>query len=297
MAEERKDFSLKQFLIINVGILMTAAGIYFFKAPNGFATGGVSGIAIILARLPFSQELHITQSIYMLVINAILLVLGVIILGRRCGLLTIYCSLMLSLENLLFEMIIPIEAISGMSTLTKYPLLELIYAILLTGIGAALLFKCKASSGGTDIVALILRKYTHINVSEALLLSDLLIALSTFVVYPDVTVGLYALLGLFAKVFVIDDILDSLNMCKAFTIITTKATQIDEFIVNEMHRSATLYKGEGAYTHEDRQIIITVCKRTEALRLRMRVKEIDPGAFIIITKTSEIMGKGFRDTQ
>ena len=297
MENKDESLSLKSFLIINLGVLMMALGIYFFKAPNGFATGGVSGIAIVLARLPFSSELHITQSIYMLVINVILLILGVIILGRKCGLLTIYCSLLLSLENLAFEMLVPIESISGMPTLTTSPLLELVYAILLTGIGSALIFRCHASSGGTDIVALILKKYVRCNVSEALLASDLLIALSTFLVYTDVTVGLYALLGLFAKVFVIDDILDSLNMCKAFTIITTKADEIDAFIVNEMHHGATMYKGEGAYTHEDKEIIVTVCKRTEALRLRTRVKQIDPGAFIIITKTSEIMGKGFRDAQ
>jgi len=274
---------------------MIAAGIYFFKAPNGFATGGVSGIAILLARLPFSQTMHITQSMYMLIMNTALLILGVFILGKKCGGLTIYCSLMLSLENLILETWLPIEKISGMSTLTNHPLLELVYAILLTGIGSAILFRYKASSGGTDIVALILRKYTHVNVSEGLLISDTLIAASTFFVYEDVTIGLYAMLGLFAKVFVIDDILDSLNMCKSFTIITTKAQEIDDFIVNEMHHGATMYKAEGVYTREDKQIIITVCKKSEALKLRMKIKEIDPNAFIIITKTSEIMGKGFRD--
>ena len=295
--EKKSDMTLKHFLLINVGILMTAVGIYFFKAPNGFATGGVSGIAIILAKLPFSNDIGLTQSIYMLSINVILLILGMAILGRQCGLLTVYCSLMLSLENLIFEFLLPIESLSGMQTLTTQPLLELVYAVLLTGIGSALLFRYNASSGGTDIVALILKKYTRLNVSQALLLSDFLIALSTFFVYRSATVGLYAMLGLFAKVFVIDDILDSMNMCKAFTIITTKPDQIDEFILKELNHSATMYKGEGVYTHEDKQIIITVCKRSEALKLRRKVKEIDPGAFIIITKTSEIAGKGFRDSQ
>ena len=293
----KNSISIKHFLIINAGILMMAAGIYFFKAPNGFATGGVSGIAIILAKLPFSIKIGITQSMYMLSINVILLILGMIILDKKCGLLTIYCSLMLSFENLIFEFTLPIEKLSGMQTLTSEPLLELIYAVLLTGIGSALLFRYKASSGGTDIVALILRKYTRLNVSQSLLVSDMLIALSTFFVYRSATIGLYAMLGLFAKVFVIDDILDSMNMCKAFTIITTKPDEIDAFIVNDLNHSATMYKGEGVYTHQDKQIIITVCKRSEALRLRRKVKEIDPDAFIIITKTSEIAGKGFRDAQ
>ena len=279
------------FACINLGILMLALGIYFFKAPNGFATGGVSGASIILAQLPFSVNLGITQSVYVLSINAILLILGVFILGKECGLMTCYCSLAFSLENMLLEFFIPLNA-----PLTSYPLLELIYGILLTGIGSALIFKQNASSGGTDIVALILRKYTNMNVGTALLISDMLIALSTFIIY-DVQTGLFTLLGLFAKTFVIEDILDSINMCKAFTIITTKPKEIEEFIISEMHHGATIYHAEGAYTGEEKQIIITVCKRLESLRLRKKVKEIDPGAFIIITKTSEIMGKGFRDNQ
>ena len=289
----REKFSLKQFLIINAGVIMVAIGIYFFKAPNGFATGGVSGLAIILAKLPFSISFHITQSMYMLCINVLLLILGVIMLGKKCGIMTIYCSLMLSIINLLLETFIPIQKISGMSTLSATPMLELIYAIFLTGIGSAILFRNKASSGGTDIVALILKKHSSLNVSQSLLATDFLIAMSTFFVY-DAKTGLYAMLGLFAKVFVVDDILDSMNMCKAFTIITNKPNEINEFILTDMKHSATSYKGEGIYTHEPKEIIITVCKRSEAIRLRRKVKEIDPGAFIIITKSSEIMGKGFQ---
>ena len=101
------------------------------------------------------------------------------------------------------------------------------------------------------------------------------------------------MLGLFAKIFIIDDILDSMNLCKAFTIITTKPAEISAYILNDMKHGATMYKGEGVYTHEDRQIIITVCRRSEALRLRRKIKVIDPDAFMIITKTSEIFGKGF----
>ena len=196
---------------------------------------------------------------------------------------------MLSAENMLFEYLLPLDA-----PLTSQPILELVYAVLLTGIGSAILFKCKASSGGTDIVALILKKYSTLNVRQALLVTDLLISASTFIVYEAAEVGLYSLLGLFAKVFVIDDILDSINLCKAFTIITTKAKEIDDFILKDLHHGATTYHAEGAFTGEEKEVIITVCKRSEALRLRRRVKEIDPHAFIIITKTSEIMGKGFR---
>lgn len=289
----KSGMTIKRFLFLNLGVLLMAVGIYFFKAPNGFATGGVSGIAIVLSNVfPVMG-----QAVYMLIINLLLLIVGVFILGRECGILTVYCSLMLSLENLLFEWLIPLNA-----PLTSYPLLELIYAVLLTGIGSAVIFKCRASSGGTDIVALVLKKYTDMNVGRALLLTDLLIALTTFAgfgpegeLYFAATTGLFSLLGLFAKVFVVDDILDSINLCKSFTIITTKADEIDRYIITEMKHSATTVRASGAYTGDERTMIITVCKRGEAIRLRKSVQEIDPHAFIIVTKTSEIMGKGFRD--
>ncbi len=296
MKIEQKERIIKQvkyWSFLNLGILLMAIGIYFFKFPNRFATGGVSGVAVILANI-FPQ---ISQATYMLIINSLLLVLGVTVLGKECGALTFYCSLMLSFENQILEFVFPLSA-----PLTNYPLLELVYAVLLTGIGSGIIFKCHASSGGTDIVALIIKKHTSINVGIALLCTDFIIAASTFIDFSaeggiafDPQTGLFSLLGLFAKVFVVDDILDSINMCKSFTIITTKAREIDEFIMNDLHHSATVYSAKGAFTGDDKTVIMTVCRRSEALKLRKMVNAIDPHAFIIITKTSEIAGKGFRD--
>ena len=289
---KKHRITIKNWLFMNLGVLLMAVGIYFFKAPNGFATGGVSGVAIILANV-FPV---LTQSVYMMIINVLLLIVGLLVLGKECGILTIYCSLMLSLENWLFEMLIPLSA-----PLTSYPLLELVYAVLLTGVGSAIIFKCKASSGGTDIVALILKKHTSMNVGTALLCTDFLIAAMTFIRFTeegitiDPQTGLFSLLGLFAKVFVVDDIIDSINLCKSFTIITTKPAAVTDFILKDIKHSATIISAYGAYTQEGKTVIMTVCRRSEAIRLRKKVYEIDPGAFMIITKTSEIMGKGFRD--
>ena len=285
--------TLKEFAFINFAVALVTIGIYFFKTPNGFAIGGVSGLSIILSNV-FPK---FTPAEYMLVINVFLLVLGVIVLGKKCGFLTIYCSMMLSIGTWVLEQVCPLDA-----PLTTYPLLELVYAVLLNGIGMAILFKCKASSGGTDIVALILKKYTSMNVGTALLCTDFAITAATFIKFGEngqisfaAQTGLLCLLGLFAKVFVVDDIIDSMNLCKSFTIITTKPEEINKIITEEIRHGATLYPAKGAYTGEDRTVIVTVCRRIEAIKLRKRVQEIDPHAFIIITKTSEIMGKGFRD--
>ena len=284
--------NLKTFGYINLGILLLTVGIYFFKTPNNFATGGVSGLSIILANLIGV----FTQAEYMLIINVALLILGVIILGKECGILTIYCSMLFSISTWILEKVVPLN-----KPLTNYPMLELVYAVLLTGVGAAIVFKCNASSGGTDIVALILKKYTNMNVATALLCTDFFIAASTFIRFSeegilfDPQTGLFSVLGLFAKVFVVDDVIDSINLCKAFTIITTEPEKINKYITEEIKHGATVYPAKGAYTGDDRTVIVTVCKRSEAIKLRRRVLAIDPGAFIIITKTSEIMGKGFRD--
>ena len=284
--------NLKTFFFMNFGILLTALGIYFFKTPNGFATGGVSGASLIIANI-FPV---LSQPVYMLIINVLLLIIGAIVLGKECGILTVYCSLMLSFETWAMELIFPLNG-----TLTHYPLLELIYAVLLTGIGSAILFKCKASSGGTDIVALILKKHTSMNVGTALLCTDFLIAAATFARFTnggvtlDAQTGLFSMLGLFAKVFVIDDIIDSINMCKSFTIITSKPDEITSYIMQDIRHGVTTYPAKGAYTGADKTVIITVCRRTEAIKIRRKVLSIDPHAFIIINKTSEIMGKGFRD--
>ncbi len=277
--------TVKQFLFLNVGILLMSVGIYFFKATNNFATGGVSGLSVIFVKL-FPM---LSQATYMLIINIALLALGLLVLGKKCGLLTVYGSVLLSIETWLFEYFIPLSA-----PLTPYPLLELVYAVLLTGVGSALVFRSNGSTGGTDIVALILKKYTSLDVGQALLVTDFLIASSTFFVY-DIKTGLFSLLGLFAKVFVIDDILDSINMCKSFTVITTHPNEITEFVLKELKHGATSFGASGAWSGEDKTVIMTVCRRSEAIRLRRQIHEIDPHAFIIITKTSEIMGKGFRD--
>ena len=199
------------WVLMTLGTILVACGVYFFKAPNHFATGGVSGISIVLEKF-----VPLNQSTLVMIINVILLVVGFIFLGKGCTLRTLYCSLMYSAENMLLEYVLPIEKIPGaiattlengtvQYTLTNQPLMELVYAMLLTGIGSAILFNCRASSGGTDIVALIFKKYTKLNTGKALLITDSLIAFSTFFIF-GAQAGLFSILGLFSKAFIIDGV-------------------------------------------------------------------------------------------
>jgi uncharacterized membrane-anchored protein YitT (DUF2179 family) len=283
---------LKNFALMNLGILLTTVGVYFFKIPNGFSTGGVSGIAVVVAGfanqyLPeFAQ--YLTSGNVLTVINVLLLIVGFIFLGKGFSIKTVYCSLLFSFGTFALEHLIPMSG-----PFTNQPFLELVYAILLTAIGSALLFMTESSSGGTDIVALILKKYTNLDIGKALLATDFVIALSAFWVFGMQT-GLFSLLGLFAKAFLVDGVIESMNTCKYFTIVTSKPEEISRYITAGIHRGFTKIQGVGGYTGEQRTVLLTVCRRMEGVKLRKIVKQIDPGAFIIVSNSSEIIGKGFR---
>ncbi len=278
------------WVILNLGTLLLAAGIYFFKNPNNFATGGVSGIAIILSKFTTKYVAWLDAAFLMQVLNVILLIIGFIFLGKGCTFKTAYCSLVYTAEMQLFKLI-PLEL-----PLTDSIFLEFIFAMLLSAAGSAIIFNCRASSGGTDIIALIIKKYTRIkDVGTALLITDFFIAASTFFIF-DIQTGLFSLLGLFTKAFVVDSVIESIGKSKYVQIITTKPELITPFILEGIHRGYTSVKAQGGYTGEERTLIITVCKRGEALKLKMRIHSADPQAFVILTDTNGIVGKGFRDT-
>ena len=280
----KKD-SLKYWLKVEAGVLLLTIGVYFFKTPNNFATGGVSGLSLLLARaLPL-----LTQAQYMAAINVLLLILGGIVLGRECSGMTVFCSLQFSALNWLLEILVPMER-----PFTDEPLMELIYAMFLSGIASGILFDCNASSGGTDIIALILRKYSTLDIGRALMVTDMVIVVSNFFI-NGIAAGLYSLLGLFMKTYLIDNIIESMNMCKAFTIVTTKPDEISRFIMEQLHHGVTMYEAKGGYTMGSKSMLLTVCRRADAIRLRRFAKQVDPDSFMIITNSSEIIGRGFRE--
>ena len=274
---------LKDYVVLTLATIILVAGIYVFKFPNHFSFGGVTGIAIILAGL-----FPISPSAVTFILNMLLLVVGFIFLGRSFGIKTIYVCILMSVLLQVMEVFTPLK-----KPLTDEPVLELIYAICLPAVGSAIMFNLGASSGGTDIVAMILRRYTPVNIGTALFVVDLFITIASCFVF-DIKTGLFSFLGLLAKSLVIDNVIENINLCKYFTIICNKPELICDFIHTNLNRSATIFNAEGSYLHNNKKIILTVMRRSEAIELRDYVKKIDPGAFIMITNSSEIIGKGFR---
>lgn len=277
----------KEFLLVNAGLLLTAVGIVLFKAPNGFAIGGVSGIAIIVNKYFPGQNVGLLMTL----INIVLNVLGLIMLGKDFGIKTLYASFALSFYvwggEKLFNLTRPITGDS---------MLELMFAIALPAIGSAIVFNQNASTGGTDIVARILTRYTHLHVGKTLLLADFLIAASALFAL-SVRQGMYSILGLVLKGFIIDMVIENLNISKKFEIITSYPDKIKKFILENLHRGITIITAQGGYSGSDKKVLAVVLNRSQAVRLRNYVRQVDPNAFMIITTTSEIIGKGFRNTE
>lgn len=271
---------------MTLGAILMGLGVYFFEFPNHFSTGGVTGISILLAEI-FPA---VSPGLFMLIINVLLLVVGFIIIGHDFGFKTVYCSLLISGISYVLEFIYPMTG-----TLTDDTLLELVFAVFLPGVGAAIMFNVSASSGGTDIVAMIIKKYAKINISKALFMADIaVVTLSAFVF--NVQVWFYCVVGFLCRVLVVDNVIESMNTSKYFTIITTKAKEITEYITVDLDQGATMSSSyTGVYTGEQKTVILTVVRRRNAVLLRQHIKEIDPDAFVIINNSMDIIGNGFRE--
>ena len=268
------------------GAILMGLGVYFFEFPNNFSTGGVTGISILLGEV-FPA---VSPGLFMLVINVALLIIGFLLIGRDFGFKTVYCSLLISGLSYVLEFIYPMTA-----PLTNDTLLELIFAIFLPGAGAAIMFNVSASSGGTDIVAMIIKKYAKINISKALFMADIVVVcLSAFVF--NIQTWFYCLVGFLCRVLVVNNVIESMNTSKYFTIITEKEAEISEYITKNLDQGATLSNAfVGAYSGDRKSVILTVVRRRNAVALRHHIKEIDPDAFVIINNSMDIIGNGFRE--
>ena len=274
----------KQFGWLNAGTVILAVGVYFFKFPNHFTTGGVSGISILAAHyIP-----TVTTATLNLILNVVLLIVGAAFLGKGFGVKTAYSALVSSGLTLLLEKLVPLSA-----PMTSQPVLELMFAVGLPAVGSAILFNVDASSGGTDIIAMLVKKYARMNIGLALAIADLVVAVGACFAFGMET-GLFSLFGLFLKSYMVDAVMDNLRTYKVFQIITDNPDPICKFIMEKLHHSATVMEGQGSFTHEKREIIMTVINRSQAIRLQLFVRATDPHSFIAITSSSEIVGKGFR---
>lgn len=276
---------VKEYILITIGLIMVASGIYFFLVPSNLATGGVSGLAIIISNfIP-----NIPIGLLMLIMNIMLFIIGFIIIGPSFGFKTIYASLGLSGFTWLFQKIIPLS-----KPLSNDLMIQLLFGVGISGIGMAIVFNQNASTGGTDIIAKVINKYFHIDIGKSLLLADFIITLAAAVTF-GAQAGMYALLGVILNGFVIDNLINGLNICKQVTIISSKGSEIKSYIISELERGVTIYDAKGAYSGEPKEVLITIMNRREFIKLKTFIREIDKRAFITVSDVYEVLGEGFKE--
>lgn len=269
--------------LLSFASALSAVGVYFFRLPNHFSMGGASGIAILLGELTPG----ISSSTYSSIISLAFVVVGFSFLGKDFGWRTIYCSVLFSLILQLLERFVPLTG-----PLTEQRMLELLFASILSASSSALLLNVRASTGGTEVAALIMKKFTAIDTGKALLCVDIIFTLATFFLF-DLETGLYSSLGLFIKATVLDSVLDELKRKKAMFIVTEKPEAALSFILENIQRSATLWEAAGAYSNTPRWVILAVMSRAQSARLLAYLRDIDPTVFILSENSSEIYGRGF----
>lgn len=275
----------KEYFIITLGVLFVALGTKFFLEPNNIAAGGVVGIAIIINN--FIPVLPV--GLLMLMMNIILFIIAFIVIGNKFGGKTIYTSLMLSGMVWVMDKIIP----AGRA-LTNDLLLASIFGTLISGIGMGLVFNQNASTGGTDILAKIMNKFVHIDIGKALLSVDFLVTVFAGVSF-GAEKGMYALLCVIINGFVIDSVIEGMNISKQIMVVSNKNEQISQYIIEKLDRSCTIFHGHGGYSKEDTYILYTVLNRKEFIKLRDFIKEVDTRAFITVSAAHEVLGEGFKN--
>lgn len=271
--------TVMEYLFVIIGAAVIAFGFSVFLFPNQVASGGVSGISTILHGM-FGWNAGLVQYAF----NIPLFIAGVIFLGKKFGLKSLVGTLALP-----FFVIIT----GSWDAWTLNPLLGAIFGGIVVGFGIGLVFKGQASTGGTDLLAQIITKYTGLTLGTSVLFIDGIIAVSAALVF-DLEKGLYALIGLYVTTKTIDIVQLGFSQSKMVYIITNKQDEVRDAIYAEIDRGVTKLPAVGGYTGQDRPVLMVVVYQTEFTKLKQVIKTVDPTAFVIVSDAYEVLGEGFK---
>ena len=278
--------NLANLILVVVGSAIAAIGYSLFLIPHHFVPGGVSGIAIIVnyfTRLPVGTLI--------MVLNIPVFIFGIKIMGRKYGLRSLLGMVISSVLIDFFYEVVKIKSATDNAVLAAS------YGGFMLGIGLGLVFRGRASTGGSDIIGQILNKYLGVSIGIGIMLIDFFIISASGLAYRNLEAPLYGYIVLVISTKVIDMILEGWNYTKMVIITSTETEKIQDFILNTLDRSGTAFKSRSLYLNRDGETIITVIHRKQLAELREFVKSIDEHAFVIINDTYAVLGKGFKATQ
>lgn len=277
MEQTRK---IKEYAIITLGTLIVSTAVYFFLLPSNVVVGSLSGLVMVL-----STFIPLKISVMTFILNAVLLVIGFLFIGKEFGAKTVYTSLLMPVFLYVFELIFP-----NNKSLTDDVVLDTICYLLVVSVGLALLFNANASSGGLDIVAKLLNKYMHIEIGKAMTLAGMCTAISSIFVYDTKTLVL-SILGTYANGIVLDHFIDGFNRRKRICILTEEYKELQNFIVHKLHRGVTLYPAIGGYNNEEKIELVTILTRNEYAEVLQYLHSIDEKAFVTVSTVNEVIGQ------
>jgi len=278
---------LKNYSFIVLGAFILAASFVLFITPYKIVPGGVYGISIVLHYM-FGTPVGMVA----LAFDIPLTLIGLRILGPRFGIKTVVGFVLTAV------FVDGLTLLYGSKPLVEGDaLLSSIFGGLFAGIGLGLIFKSRATSGGSDIIAMIISKYTRLPVGQLMIAVDSAIVLIGLIAFRDWKIPLYSLIVIFITGKVIDAILEGMNYDKVLFIISEKTQEIRDKIINDLNRGGTLIKGKGLYNNTDRSIVFTVVNRRETVMLQDFIHNIDPNAFVTVLNANEILGEGFKSLQ
>lgn len=286
---------IKDYSFILIGSFILAAGFVYFVTPHKIVPGGVYGIAIVVHYLTegvFSFWPNgIPIGLFGLVLNIPLTIAGIKILGPRFGIKTVVGFVLTSIFIDGITFLRP----DGNIALVDDVLLSSVFGGVLIGFGLGLIFKSRATSGGSDIIAMIIAKYTHLQLGKLMIYVDSVIVLLALFAFQDWHIPLYSLVVIYISGRAIDMTIEGANYNKALLIVSKKHIEIKNKILNDLERGGTYLNGEGMFTGEEKRIIYTVVSRREVAIMEEFISEIDPDAFITIMDAKEILGEGFQN--
>lgn len=279
-----------RYLAITLGCFCLAAGIALFLDPNKLSPGGISGIAIIL-----NKFIPVSTGLLILILNIPLLVIGLIVFGKQFLFSTVYATVVLSLAT---DLITYIFNRIYFVPLTNDLFLSAMFGGALSALGIGLVFRFRGTTGGLDIlVMLIHKKYRYLGVGKIFLVTDFIVAGISAIVFKSLEIGLYACVAITVYSVLMDFVIYGGNGAKFIYIISDKPQNITERILTELDIGVTYVNGIGAYTGENKKIIMCAVKKYLYPNLRDIVREEDPSAFMIVSSARDVYGLGFKSHQ
>ncbi|MCL2873680.1 MAG: YitT family protein [Defluviitaleaceae bacterium] len=279
----KKD--IKEYIIIMIGTFLLASSFSLFFIPHEMVIGGVAGLGIIV--LSFGEGLGLSIPVWLTnaALNIPLFVIGFVVLGAKNLIKTAFATTFYSVALYFTDMIPAVESDLFLAA---------VFGGIICGVGLGLVFRCMATTGGTDLAANILHKFIrHISIAKLLFFFDaIIIGLGLYMF--GATKTMYAIISIYIATKVIDYVVEGTGRAKAMYIISSKPGEISDVILNDLERGVTALSARGLYTNEQKDVLMCVVSSKEVVKIKDIIYEIDPNAFVTVAEVREVLGEGFK---